>query len=74
MDLNFLYARHQLGVMHAGRAASGPARSLHLACARRAAGDILTYQLSMGTPAAAGWQRGIAEPGLRAATQARPAR
>ena len=61
MDLNFLYARHQLGVMRAGHAATGPARNLHLASARRAADDILAYQLSMDAPAAAGWQRGFAE-------------
>jgi len=60
MDINSLYAQHQLGVMRAGHADSGSARSLHLASARKAAGAIVSYQLSQDAPAAAGWLRGMA--------------
>jgi hypothetical protein len=74
MDLNFLYARHQLGVMRSGDEASGPTRRQHLARARQAASEIVTYQLSQDAPAAAGWQRGIDDGDLNAAVEARLAR
>lgn len=74
MDINSLYAQHQLGLMRADHAGTGSLCSLHLASASQAAGDIATYQLSKGAPAAAGWLRGMAKAERHADTKQRPAR
>jgi hypothetical protein len=57
MDLNFLYAQHQVAIMRAAGARTAPVRSEFLIAADALAGRIGAFQRSEGAAAACGWVR-----------------
>lgn len=57
MDLNHFYSQHQIALIKAGAAASGPERVRHLDHASRLACRISAYQYIQGAAAGASWRK-----------------
>lgn len=61
MDLNALYSRHQISLIHAATSGSRALRQGHVATAETLAGKIACLQLRLGAAASTGWAA-IADP------------
>jgi hypothetical protein len=59
MDLNLFYSQHQIALIKAGAAASGPERARHLDHASGLACRISTYQHTHGAAAGASWRKPV---------------